>query len=82
MGSGAVLMVFFIILLSLILAFFALSSCLGDDFRTWLTGRDRNAPATTFGLQYARLMSHGASQGGWEQIEMEDMLNKTSDHEE
>ncbi|KAI7278813.1 hypothetical protein KC345_g5740 [Hortaea werneckii] len=83
------------IFLTLLLAFFALSSCLGDEIRAvWFQQGRRNgrnsrssAPSpTTYGLQYARFMGGGAaaagggvvqgSNGGWEGIEMEDLLDK------
>lgn len=72
----------FIILLTsftiLILAFFALSSCLGDEVRAaWSSGRQRRRTIpTTFGQQYARMMG---SSGGWEQIEMEDLYAEGED---
>lgn len=62
-----------------VLAFFALLSCLGDEIRAAWTGRARNHTPTTYGLQYARVMGHSGTQGGWEQIELEDMLDKRLD---
>lgn len=61
----------------LVLAFFALSSCLGDEIRALgsTSHRQRIAP-TTYGLQYARLVGHGGGHAGWEQIEMADMVDK------
>ncbi len=67
--------------LVLVLALFALSSCLGDEIRAVWSGRQRLAP-TTFGLQYARSMGHGGNQAGWEQIEMEDLLDRPYKHED
>lgn len=65
----------------LILAFFALSSCLGDEIRAAWSGRRSNSTIpTTFGLQYARLMSSQSSGGGgWEGIEMQEMLDENED---
>ncbi len=76
----------FLILISsfliLLLAWLAISSCLGDEIRAHLSrGSTRTIP-TTFGQQYARLMGHGGNQAGWEQIEMEDMLDKGDVHQE
>ena len=63
---------------ALVLAFFALSSCLGDQLRAAWSGRSRPAlPPTTYGLQYARSMGN---QVGWESIEMEDMLDRRFGH--
>lgn len=68
---------------ALVLAFFALSSCLGEEIRAaWAGHGRRNTVPTTYGLQYARVMggggggSGGSLQTGWEQIEMEDMLDQ------
>lgn len=90
-----ILLLLFVLLgifLSVVLAFFALSSCLGDEIRAvWFQqGRRQSsrsaAPPTTYGLQYARFMggAAGAAAGGgvvqgssgWEGIEMEDLLDK------
>ena len=61
----------------LVLAFFALSSCLGDELRIAWSGHSRTAmPPTTYGLQYARAIGN---QGGWEGIEMEVMLDQRLD---
>lgn len=73
------LLIFFIFIVCfcvLVLAFFALSSCLGDEIRAAWSGRSRHELPTTYGLQYARVMGHGGNQAGWEQMEMEDMLDK------
>ena len=74
----------FIILLTsfaiLILAFFVLCSCLGDEVRAAWSGRPRRTTIpTTFGQQYARMMG---SSGGWEQIEMEDLYGKGEGEDE
>ena len=53
----------------------ALSSCLGDALR------QRAQQRTSFGKGYALNLSSGAGQAGWEQIEMEGILNTESDHE-
>ena len=77
MNLALLLLVFLGGFIVLILAFFALSSCLGDEIRAAWSGRSRNHTPTTYGLQYARVLGHsGDSQTGWEQIEMEDRLDK------
>lgn len=69
--------------LVLLFAWLAVSSCLGDEIRAHLTGRSSRTVPTTFGQQYARLMGQGnQTQAGWEQIEMEDMLDKSDQHRE
>ncbi|KAI7112399.1 hypothetical protein KC352_g35418, partial [Hortaea werneckii] len=62
------------IFLTLLLAFCALSSCLGDEIRAvWFrqgrrhSGRNPRATApspTTYGLQYARFIGGGAAAAG------------------
>lgn len=79
------LLVFIILIacfVALVLAFFALSSCLGDELRATWSNRSRTSRPTTYGLQYARAMGHGGNQAGWEQIEMEDMLDGRFGHGE
>lgn len=73
-----IFVIFAAVFLAIVLAFFALSSCLGDEIRAaWSGGRARRAAPTTYGLQYAQLMGSGGHSGGGysEHIEMEDMLN-------
>ena len=79
MNVFLLLMVGLATFLLLILAFFALSSCLGDEIRAAWSGRERYVP-TTFGQQYARSMNHGGNQAGWEQIEMEDLMDQSYKH--
>jgi hypothetical protein len=79
MNVFLLLMVGLATFLTLILAFFALSSCLGDEIRAAWSGRERHIP-TTFGQQYARSMGHGGNQAGWEQIEMEDLMDQSYKH--
>lgn len=80
MNSFLVLMILLLCFLMLILAWFAISSCLGDEIRAAFSSRRRNFVPTTYGQQYARMMGHGGNQAGWEQIEMEDMIDKTDEH--
>ncbi|KAF2396717.1 hypothetical protein EJ06DRAFT_559829 [Trichodelitschia bisporula] len=72
--NGVTIIVLFVVLpLLLLFIYLALSSCLGDSLRR----RDSVRPAT-FGTIYARSLAAG--QGGWEQIEMQDVVNR-DDHE-
>ncbi|KAK5160776.1 hypothetical protein LTS14_001789 [Recurvomyces mirabilis] len=71
-----VIIIFLLCFLVAVLAFFALSSCLGDEIRAAWSGSSTTAVPTTYGLQYARMMGQGSSHASWEQIEMEDMLDK------
>jgi len=79
MNTFLLLMVGLASFLILVLALFALSSCLGDEIRAVWSGREQYVP-TTFGQQYARSMGHGGNQGGWEQIEMEDLMDESDRH--
>ena len=79
MNTFLLLMVGLASFLLLVLALFALSSCLGDEIRAAWSGRERYVP-TTFGQQYARSMGHGGNQAGWEQIEMEDLMDESYKH--
>lgn len=79
MDSFTLLVVILLSFVVLLLAWWAISSCLGDEIRSHTSGRTSRTIPTTFGQQYARLMGHGTSQAGWEQIEMEDMFDKDED---
>ena len=81
MNTFLLLMIGLATFLLLVLALFALSSCLGDEIRAAWSGRDRYIP-TTFGQQYARSMGHGGNQGVWEQIEMEDLMDESYKHQD
>ncbi len=74
MNSLTTLSILIIVFMILTLVFFAISSCLGDDIRAHFSGRRRETIPTTFGLQYAQMMGQSGNAAGWEQIEMEDML--------
>ncbi|KAF2873446.1 hypothetical protein BDV95DRAFT_489508 [Massariosphaeria phaeospora] len=65
--------------LCLFVAFLAVSSCLGDSFRARVSGISFNPRHAVYGRNYARGLGSGAATGGWEQIEMEDMLGKDSE---
>lgn len=82
MNTLLLLIVALLSFIVLLLAWFAISSCLGDEIRAHLSGRSIRTIPTTFGLQYARTMGHGGNQAGWEQIEMVDMLDKNHDYRE
>lgn len=75
MNVVLLLLLLFFIPLSLLLAWFAVSSCLGDDIRAQWSGRTHTTPVT-YGRSYAHAMG---GQAGWEQIEMQDMLEHRED---
>lgn len=64
------------------LAFLAASSCMGDGFRARVSGITINPRHASFGRTYTRGMGSGAGSGGWEQIEMEDMLGNDSEEDD
>jgi hypothetical protein len=57
------------------LAYLAASSCMGDGLRARVGGM-------TFNRSYGRGLRGGSSAGGWEQIEMEDMLGEDTEDED
>ena|ERR1700761_186089 len=57
------------------LVYLALSSCLGDSLRRGRSGSTHFGQQTSFDRGYVMNLSSGAGQAGWEQIEMENMLN-------
>lgn len=60
----------------------ALSSCLGDSFRASIAGVSLNPRHADFGRSYARGLGSGTGQAGWEQIEMEEMLDNVEDSDD
>ncbi|KAE8146801.1 hypothetical protein BDV25DRAFT_143334 [Aspergillus avenaceus] len=72
-------LVFFAPLL-LLLAWFALSSCLGSRLRSRVTRASFEPGMDAYGRDYLRTMA-GTGSAMSEQIEMEDMLRE-SDHDE
>jgi len=79
MNVIVLLTLLFFIPLLLFAVFLGLSSCLGDNFRARFSGINVNPRHASFGRSYARGLGSGAGQGGWEQIEMEDMLGEDED---
>lgn len=79
MGALVVLSLLFFLPLVLFVVFLALSSCLGDNFRARVSGITSSARHASFGPSYARNLGSGAGQAGWEQIEMEEMLQNVED---
>lgn len=61
----------------LFLVFLGLSSCMGDRFRAQVSGFSLNPRHGSFGRRYGQQLGTGV--GGWEQIEMEDIIGRDSD---
>ncbi|KXS98310.1 hypothetical protein AC578_6845 [Pseudocercospora eumusae] len=79
MNTFSLVLVVLISFAILVLALFALSSCLGDEIlAAWRGRRSRTVP-TTYGLQYAQFMGQGGHAGYSEHIEMETMLDRWND---
>lgn len=74
MNTFTIIMLLLFCFVVLVLAFFALSSCLGDDIRAVWNGRRNASMPTTYGLQYARSLNSGGT--NLEHIEMENMLDR------
>jgi hypothetical protein len=54
---------------------------MGDRFRARVAGISFNPSIRTFGRNYGRGLGSGSGAGGWEQIEMEDMMGSDSEDE-
>jgi hypothetical protein len=63
------------------LVFLALSSCLGNDFRARVAGITFNPRHASYGNSYGRGLQGGAGTGGWEGIEMDELLRDDSEDE-
>ncbi|TID25692.1 glutamine amidotransferase type 1 [Venturia nashicola] len=61
--------------LVLLLAWLVLSSCLGSSVRSRVSRSSIPGHQPSFGRNYAMGLSSGTGPGGWESIEMENMLN-------
>lgn len=78
MNTFLLILILLLCFIVLILAWFAISSCLGDEIRAaWSGSRTRTLP-TTYGLQYAHLMGQGGHGSYSEHIEMENMMSRRS----
>jgi hypothetical protein len=76
MSAFLLLVVSITVFAVLVLLWFALSSCLGDEIRAaWSRGQQERTLPTTYGLQYAQLFGNAGRHGLSEQIEMDTMLN-------
>jgi hypothetical protein len=75
MGIPIVVIIIFFFPFLLFIAYLALSSCLGNEFRASLSGDLANRPRMSFGRNYGQTLGSGAGQAGWEQIEMEDLIS-------
>jgi len=60
-----------------LLAYLILSSCIGDRLRARTSGATMSIPGISYRRTYARNMASAMNQGGWEQIEMENMLDQS-----
>ena len=81
MNVWVLLSLLFFIPILLLLVFLALSSCMGDSFRASVAGIPVTFRHASFGRQYTRGFGSGTASGGWEQIEMEDMMGEDSEED-
>ncbi|RDI80520.1 hypothetical protein Vi05172_g9484 [Venturia inaequalis] len=77
-----ILLPLFVIPLVLLLAWLVLSSCLGSSVRSRGSRSSIPGQQPSFGRNYAMGLSSGTGPGGWESIEMENMLNPETDFED
>jgi hypothetical protein len=73
-------LVFFLPLL-LLIAWLIFSTCMGDSYRARVAGVPIHPRHASYGKTYTRNMGSGMNQGGFEQIEMENMLDPEEDFE-
>lgn len=77
MNTFLLILVILLSFLILLLAWFAISSCLGDEIRAAWSGNSTTTLPTTYSLQnYGRFMGGHSSYS--EQIEMENMIHRRS----
>lgn len=81
MNIFALLALIFTIPLIFFLAYLILSTCLGDAVRARTAGVPLSVRFATYGRTYGRNMGYMA-QGGWEQMEMQEMVATTVDEHE
>jgi hypothetical protein len=70
--------------LALLAAWLILSTCMGDSFRARVAGVPVNVRQANYGKTYARNLPNfgsGLNQGGFEQIELENMMDPEEEFE-
>ena len=72
----------FFLPLALLTAWLILSTCMGDSFRARVAGVPVNVRPANYGKTYARNFGSGLNQGGFEQIELENMMDPEEEFEE
>lgn len=66
----------------LFIAYLILSSCLGDRFRARIAGVPLNLREGSYRRTYGRNIGASISQGGWEQIEMQNVISHDYDDDQ
>ncbi|KAL1311887.1 hypothetical protein AAFC00_001959 [Neodothiora populina] len=82
MGAIVVLVLLFLLPIVGLLAWFVLSSCLGDNVRARVAAVDFDPRRGAYGRSYARGIGFGMGPATSEQIEMEDVIAKSWDERE
>jgi len=72
----------FFLPLALLSAWLILSTCMGDSFRARVAGVPVNVRQANYGKTYARNFGSGLNQSGFEQIELENMMDPEEEFEE
>ena len=72
----------FFLPLVLLAGWLILSTCMGDSFRARVAGVPVNVRQANYGKIYARNFGSGLNQGGFEQIELENMMDPEEEFEE
>ena len=69
------------VVLALFVVYLILSSCMGDRFRARISGAGMDINSGSYEKAYARNFASALQHGGWEQIEMQDMLDQNDHHD-
>lgn len=72
----------FFLPLALLVGWLIFSTCMGDSVRARVAGVPLNARHATYGKTYLRNLGSAVNQGGFEQIEMENMMDPSGEYEE
>lgn len=68
--------------LALLVGWLVLSSCMGDSVRARVAGVPLNVRHAAYGKTYLRNFGSAVNQGGFEQIEMENMMDPSGEYDE
>jgi len=72
----------FFLPVTLLIGWLILSSCMGDSVRARVGGAPLNVRHAAYGKTYLRNFGSAVNQGGFEQIEMENMMEPSGEYDE